>query len=94
MPRLKLAHLREQGQNMLLFPLDGGRIHHKTNTQKAELLAELEARAHAAGLAGTAALVWDYGGRTHTYGPKQWQGFLRSISTQMVLMNVNQEISW
>ena len=47
-------------------------------------MEELEARAHAAGLAGTAALIWDYGRRTYTYGPTQWQAFLSSISTQWV----------
>lgn len=94
MPRYKVAHLYEQGQNMLLFPVDGGSIHHKTNSEKNEILEELEARANAAGLAGSAALIWNYGGQTHTYGPQRWQGFLRSISMQFVLRNVNQEIRW
>ena len=79
---------------MILFPLDGGAIHHKTDNEKSEILRELQTRAHAAGLAGTAALIWDYGGRTHTFGPRQWSAFLGSLTTQLVLQNVNKEISW
>ena len=32
-PRFKVAHLREQGQDMLLFPLDSS-VHHKSNDEK------------------------------------------------------------
>lgn len=64
MPRYKVAHIREQGQNMLIFPLDSS-VHHKTSNEKNEILFELEARAHAAGLAGSAVIIWEYGG-VHT----------------------------
>jgi hypothetical protein len=55
MPSIKVAHLREQGQNMLLFPLDSS-FHHKPDHEQSALVCELEARAHAAGLAGSAAV--------------------------------------
>ena len=93
MPSFDVAHVREQGQNVLLFPLNSG-IHHKTDREKAEILAELEARANAAGLAGTAAIVWEFGRRTHTYGPRNWQGFLSSLTMTAVLQSVNQQIRW
>ena len=93
MNRFKLAHLREQGQDMLIFPLDPN-VHHKTNAEKEEILDELEWRAHAAGLAGHAVIVWEYGRRFYFLGPQLWQGFLRSLNMRLVLANVNREISW
>lgn len=93
MPSVKVAHLREQGQNMLLFPLDSS-FHHKPDHEQSALVRELEARAHAAGLAGSAAVFWEYGGRGYFRGPRQWQAFLRSVSLRRVMMQVNREISW
>lgn len=88
-----VAHVREQGQNMLLFPLDGSFQHRSSSDQNATL-NELQYRANRAGLAGSAALIWESGGRTMTLGPKPWAGFLRSINLHFVLRNVNREISW
>lgn len=93
MPTFKLAHIREQGQNMLLFPLDRS-FGYKSAAEKREILEELEDRAHGAGLAGRAAAIWESGGRTYTFGPKLWAGFLRSISIRQVMASVNSSLSW
>ena len=93
MPHFKVAHIREQGQDMLIFPLDGG-FHHKANDVQADILDELESRAHGAGLAGGGVAVWESGGRMHFLGPSPWHPFLRSVTMQWVMMNVNREISW
>ena len=93
MPSFKVAHLREQGQDMLIFPLDSG-IHQKTDSEKAEILDELEMRAHAAGLAGSAVIVWDHGRSFNFMGPQPWHPFLRSINMRVVMANLNKEISW
>lgn len=93
MPDYDVAHLCEQGQDMLLFPLDGT-IHNRSDREKADVLDELERRAHAAGLAGRAAILWDYGGSGYSYGPREWQSFLQSIDTGWVWQQVNRNISW
>jgi len=93
MPSFDVAHIREQGQNMLLFPLDGS-FDHRSSSEQQATLAELEARAHAAGLAGKAVALWDRAGRTYFLGPRPWHNFLRSISMGFVLANVNKKISW
>lgn len=93
MPQFDVAHIREQGQDMLLFPLDDS-FDHKPQFQQNALLAELQMRAHQAGLGGRAVAIWERGGRTYTLGPQPWQGFLRSIDMRFVLRNVNQEIRW
>lgn len=93
MPSFDVAYVREQGQNMLLFPLNRS-FAHKSSAEQHSILQELEERAHGAGLAGRAVAVWESGGRTYTIGPKLWAGFLRSLSMRAVLASVNRKISW
>jgi hypothetical protein len=93
MPKLKAAHINEQGQNMIIFPLDGA-FGIKTHHARSEMLEELERRAHAAGLAGRAVAIWERGNQTHFLGPRPWQGFFQSISLRWVMANINKEISW
>lgn len=93
MPSLKAAHIREQGQNMIIFPLSSAFGSQSSSAQSAAL-AELERRANAAGLAGHAVAVWESGNRMYFLGPSRWQGFLRSINMHWVQKNVNKEISW
>jgi hypothetical protein len=93
MPRLKVAHIHEQGQNMIIFPLDSS-FGNKSNHDQAEALSELECRANNAGLAGHAVAIWQHGHHTHFRGPSKWQNFLRSINMQWVLANVNRELTW
>jgi hypothetical protein len=94
MPTYKVAHLREQGQDMIIFPLESsyGRL---TDSDQIKELQMLEFRAHAAGLAGTAVAVWDAGsGRLAFRGPTKWQPFLRGLSLHFVHSNINKDISW
>lgn len=93
MPSIKLAHIREQGQNMLLFPLSSD-FHHKTDGEQRQALLELERRAHGAGLAGRAVVFWEYGRRTRFLGPAPWRAFLQGLSIRQVQASLNREISW
>jgi hypothetical protein len=93
MPRLKVAHVREQGQNMIIFPLDHS-FGNKSNQDQEDALLDLEYRANSAGLAGHAVAIWQHGQHVHFRGPSKWQNFLRSINMRWVLANVNKELSW
>ena len=93
MPRLKAAHINEQGENMIIFPLNS-LFANQTDEGRADILEELERRAHAAGLAGRAVAIWERGNQTHYLGPRSWQAFLESLSMRWVLANVNKELSW
>lgn len=94
MPSLKVAHIHEQGQNMIIFPLDH-RFAALSQGEKDSELQILEIRANNAGLAGHAVAVWDAGsGRMGFIGPRQWHDFLQSIGLRWVLANLNKEISW
>jgi hypothetical protein len=51
MPRLQVAHLREQGQDMIIMPLDSS-VGQKVRPDQNAIITELQVRARAAGLAG------------------------------------------
>lgn len=93
MPQLKLAHIREQGQDMIIFPLDRS-FGNKSDYEQSAALEELEMRANSAGLAGRAVAFWQQGGRTMFRGPNPWHGFLKSVSMSWVQANLNRQISW
>lgn len=93
MPSIKLAHIRQSGQDMILVPLDRN-FGFKSRFDQDAILADLEMRAHGAGLAGRAAVFWENGGQTHFLGPKPWHNFLSSVSLNTVWASVNKQISW
>ncbi len=94
MPHYKVAHIHEQGQDMIIFPLEA-RFGHLSQLDKDQELAVLEFQANKAGLRGSAVAVWDAGGgRMAFIGPQNWHRFLQSISLQFVRANLNKEIFW
>jgi hypothetical protein len=75
MAEFHVAHLRQQGQNMIIIPLDR-EFGHKTNGEQNEIRASLQACARGAGLAGTVVPVWDAGGgRMAFLAPAPWRPF-------------------
>ncbi|HZR03164.1 MAG TPA: hypothetical protein VFA81_08350 [Burkholderiales bacterium] len=94
MPRFKIAHLREQGQDMIIVPVDGA-FQHKPAADQQQVRAELQMRARAAGLAGTVVPVWpDSSGRMHFIAPEPWHPFFKSLSLPMVYSALNRELYW
>jgi hypothetical protein len=94
MPTFKVAHISEQGQNMIIFPLRSA-FGYQSQAEQQDELAALEDQAHAAGLAGHAVAVWDAGGGQMGFiGPPELQGFLQSLSLPTVMERVNTSISW
>ncbi|MCA6113093.1 hypothetical protein J6497_39260 [Bradyrhizobium sp. CNPSo 4026] len=89
-----MAYLHEQGQDLIIFPVASSFGNQPQSVQSQELIA-LERRAHAAGLQGFAVVVWDAGGgRMGFMGPRPFHHFLGSINLQLVMSNLNREISW
>jgi hypothetical protein len=93
MPTLKAAHIRENGQDMIIFPLDNS-FGRKTDREQSLAIQDLERRAHLAGLAGHAVAFWDDSSGTRFRGPSRWHPYLRGLSMSDVLANVNKQISW
>lgn len=94
MPRFKVAHVREQGVDLIIAPLDSS-FGRKSNEEQNAIKAELQLRAKSAGLAGTVVPVWDGGGgRMAFLAPHNYQPFFRSLSLPQVLASLNREIYW
>jgi hypothetical protein len=93
MPHFKIVHLREQGQNMIIVPLESS-FEHKSDEDQRATIAELQERARGAGLAGTVVPVWQSGGRMYSIAPRPWRAFFQNLSMQSVMLNVNKELYW
>jgi hypothetical protein len=94
MPKYRVAHIHEQGQDVILFPLEA-KFDLLTDSDKEEELRFLKFQANTAGLRGAAVAVWDAGGgRMGFMAPQQWHPYLRSITLQFVMAHLNKEISW
>lgn len=94
MPCLAVAHVREQGVDLIIAPLatDFGRK--DPETQRA-VIAELQLRSRGAGLAGTVVPVWDAGGgRMAFIAPRPWHPYFSSLDLGVVRASVNRELQW
>lgn len=94
MPRFDVAHIREQGVDLVIIPLDKS-FGHKSENDKDSIVSELQVRASSAGLAGTVVPIWDNGGgRMGFIAPRNWHSFFKSLNLQFVAANVNRELYW
>ena len=94
MPRFDVAHIREQGVDLIIIPLDSA-FGRKTSSDQHQIIEELQMRARAAGLAGTVVPVWDSGGgRMAFIAPPKWHPFFTSLNLAFVATNVNKEFYW
>lgn len=94
MPRFKVAHIKEQGQDIVVVPLDStfGR---KMSGEQQAIAAELQLRSRSAGLAGRVVPVWDNGsGRMGFLAPQNWHAFFAGLNLGWVFTNINREIYW
>lgn len=94
MPRFQVAHIREQGVDLIIIPLNDS-FRFKSQTEQNQIISELQLRATNAGLAGTVVPVWDSGGgRMAFIAPPNWHPFFRSINLQFIAANINRELYW
>jgi hypothetical protein len=93
MPSFNVAHIREQGVDLIIIPLEGS-FGSKSSADQNGIVAELEMRAHSAGLAGTVVPVWRSGGRLNFLAPPGYHPFFRSISGEFIDRNINRRLSW
>ncbi|MCU4306995.1 hypothetical protein KTH06_14350 [Acinetobacter ursingii] len=92
MSKFKIAHLREQGQDMIIIPLDA-QFHYKSESEQSDIIDELQLCASSAGLAGIVVVVWRLGNRVHFIAPEPWHPFFRSLSWNTIMANLNKELT-
>lgn len=94
MPKYRVAHVKKQGHDLIIFPLDP-KFGQLSGTDQDRELRVLGAQANQAGLKGAPVAVWDAGyGRSGFRGPALYYNILSEINLQFVMANVNREISW
>ena len=89
MPQYRVAHVREQGQDMVVVPVtaDFGRM---SASEQHGFVAELQARSEAAGMRGKVVPVWAGG----FIAPRPWHPFFRTFSFQRASASCNKILSW
>jgi hypothetical protein len=94
MPRFNVAHLREQGQDMIIVPLDSS-FGRKSSSDQRAITTDIQMHARGAGLKGTVVPVWDSGGgRMAFIAPQPWHPFFSSLNLHGVDANINRELFW
>jgi len=90
--KLKVAHIREQGVDLIIVPLDksfGG----QTPAQQQAGIDAIRMAATLAGLAGEVVPVWELSdGRMSFLAPKNYHPYFASINLEFVFANLNQEL--
>lgn len=89
--RFKIAHVTEQGVDLIIVPLEPA-FNHKSLQQQRQFIGALQGYADEAGLAGTVVPVWQNGGRMQFIAPQGFHPFFRSISWNVVISNLNKEL--
>lgn len=93
MTTFKIAHIREQGQDMIIMPLDDS-FQYKSNTEQNAVRNSLQLNARSARLAGTVVLVWNAGsGRMAFLAPRPWHPFFSSLTLADVARSINRTLT-
>jgi hypothetical protein len=93
MPTYDIAHIREQGVDLIIIPLQAS-FGSKSRSAQNEVQSYLQECATSAGLAGTVVPVWDAsGGRMGFLAPPNWHSFFRSINLTFVSANINRKLT-
>jgi hypothetical protein len=94
MPQYRIAHVKEQGVDLIIIPLEAS-FGNLTQPDQQKTIALLQLHATGAGLRGTVVPVWDSGtGQMFFIAPERWHPFFRSIGLAWVAANINRELSW
>lgn len=94
MLRYDIAHIREQGQDIIIVPLESSFGNSSSSSQQ-ETIATLQLHTRSAGLAGKVVPVWDSGGgRMSFIAPPQWHPFFSGMDLSVVAGLINKYVSW
>lgn len=93
MPTFQIAHVREQGEDIIFILLDQS-FARQTDESQAAQIAELQERANSAGLSGIVVPCWYEIHRWHFVGPPQWRALFESIPPGWVKQRLNHNLRW
>lgn len=90
--RFAIAHINRQGQNIIIIPLGWQSIQTISADEQEGMRLALEECAHAAGLAGTACIVWQLGKTFRFIAPQLWHPFFLSLDMATVGAMLNKTL--
>jgi hypothetical protein len=90
----RVAHLRQNGAELLIVPIDRA-FGNLPTAEKRKVILHLQLLAAKSGLAGVVIPVWDSGhGKMGFVAPEPWHAFFNSINMRHVAAGLNCEIWW
>lgn len=92
MTTLKIAHLRKQGIDLIIVPLESG-FGLKSSGEQSEVVGSIQHCARSAGLAGTVVPVWRDGSGHRFLAPRNWHAFFQSFGWNDIIANLNKELT-
>lgn len=93
MPTFQVAHLRHDGRDLIIVPVDRS-FGKRSPTEQARIQEAFQRSAAAAELAGVVVPVWeDSTGRMAFRAPAPWHDFLKTIDMVYVATALNRSLS-
>lgn len=93
MAKFDVAHIREQGVDLIIIPLDH-QFDFKSPADKHNTIDDLQRCATAAGLAGTVVPIWQTTSGSWAFiAPRNWHSYFKTLDLAVVAMNLNRELT-
>ncbi|AEJ02194.1 hypothetical protein Nit79A3_2422 [Nitrosomonas sp. Is79A3] len=92
MSTYEVAHIHEQGQHMIIIPLNSN-FAKKTQDDQIKIKNSLQACANDAKLKGVVVPVWKDGNNMMFIAPPNWHAFYKSVSWDWVITNLNKTLT-
>lgn len=92
MAKFKIAHIREQGVDIIIAPLEH-KFGNLSKEEQSDFIAHLQDCAHRAGLAGTVVPAWQEGNAHRFIAPDKWYPFFKSFGWNDIIANLNKELT-
>ena len=92
MASFQVAHIHEQGNDVIILPL-GESFPMQSAEKRKEMLAGFAECVKRAGLRGTLVPVWPEGENLRFIAPKEWHPFCASMTWEWIRYNINREVS-
>ena len=89
--KLDIAHIKEQGQNIIIIPLRSSSIHSKHSAEQNAIRDFLQDGASSADLKG---VVWESGSSFYFIAPNAWKNFFKSIDMDFFIANLNRSLTY
>ena len=94
MPTYKIAHIKGQGVDVVIFSVNGSFGVH-TEAEQNSLIKLFQTKAKAAGFSGNVAVVWDGpDGKIKFRAPLNQHAFFNNVTSEFIEANLNKSISW